>query len=552
MEYFDSQHLPQRSPARAMPAGGAPLAKPEAARRPPLRRRSNQLAGLDAFIKASYPLIYVSTWEEQRFLAGLHERYGLGRLVMQWTYTRGLVNLHDGRCHDPKTIGDPLVALRAAEKMDMAGLFVFCDLHPWLGEDPSPSRSATVRMLRDLYQEIRKRRDTDKTILLVAPLLVLPAELEKEVVVFDFPLPDREEMRTLMDEHIQRATHYGKAVINLKPEEKEKLLEAALGLTLDEADHAFSAALLNDGTLDATDIRVILAEKQLIIRKSGILDYYPAPEDLSDVGGLENLKDWLRKRARSFTSEAREFGIPQPKGVLLTGVQGCGKSLSAKAIATNWQLPLLRLDVGKVFGGLMGSSEENMRKAIKLAEAIAPSVLWVDELEKAFAGMHGSGVSDGGTSARVFGTFLTWMQEKTSNVFVVATANQIEGLPPELLRKGRFDEIFFIDLPNEAERQRIFEIHLSKRRRMPSRFDLSELVRATEGFSGAEIEQAIIEALFEAFDAGQELATLHLLTAIQKTVPLYVTMHESIEALRQWAESRAVPAARPATGSALS
>ena len=506
----------------------------------PLRRRHQQLASLDAFLKACYPLIVVTTHEERRFLTGIQERYN-SRGVYQWTYTSGLVNLADGRLVHPDTVGDPIAALKTVMKMPQ-GLYAFCDLHPWLGETPSPERNAVIRLLRDLYYQIRRFRDPNKACLLVSPVLAIPPDLEKEVIVYDFPLPDREALGQLLDEHIQRAVRTAEAHVMLKPDDKERLLEAALGLTLDEADNAFSAATLNDRVLDVSDLHTIHAEKQLIIRKSGILDYTPVEDGMEALGGLENLKDWLRKRRRSFTPEARAFGLPQPKGLLLTGVQGCGKSLSAKAIAQDWKLPLLRLDVGKVFGGLVGSSEENMRRAIKLAEAISPCVLWVDEIEKGFSGMQGSGLSDGGTSMRVFGTFITWLQEKQSNVFVVATANQLESLPPELLRKGRFDEIFFVDLPSEAERRVIFGIHLAKRRRNPRLFDLNALASATEGFSGAEIEQVVVSALFEAFDGQQELGMVHLHAAIRKTVPLSVTMKEGVARIRAWASQRAVPA----------
>jgi len=506
----------------------------------PLRRRHQQLSSLDSFIKACYPLIAVTTHEERRFLTGVQERYS-ARGVFQWTYTNGLINLLDGRLVHPDTIGDPLAGLKTVLKIPQ-GIFTFCDLHPWLGETPSPERNAVIRLLRDVYYQIRRHRDTQKTVLLLSPVLDIPPDLSKEVVVYDFPLPDREALGQLLDEHLHRARRTAETHILLKPEDQEMLLEAALGLTLDEADNAFSAAMLNDRVLDASDLQTIHAEKQLIIRKSGILDYTPVDDGMDSVGGLENLKEWLRKRRRSFTQEARDFGLPQPKGLLLTGVQGCGKSLSAKAIAQDWKLPLLRLDVGKVFGGLVGSSEENMRRAIKLAEAMSPCVLWVDEIEKGFAGMQGSGVSDGGTSMRVFGTFITWLQEKKSNVFVVATANQISSLPPELLRKGRFDEIFFIDLPTDAERRTIFGIHLAKRRRNPRLFNLGALAQAAEGFSGAEIEQVVIAGLFEAFDAGQELGMPHLQAAIHKTVPLSVTMQEGVSRLRDWARQRAVPA----------
>lgn len=505
-------------------------------------RRQRQLIGLDTLIKACYPIIYVSTGEEERFLRSLQDRYGLDRAVYQWTFTRGLVNRQDMRCVDQKTIGDPMVALRMVEKLEMSAIFAFCDLHPWLQDASSQMNTAVVRLLRDFYIAVRRDRTTDKSLLLVSPVLAIPPELEKEIVVFDFPLPDRDELRSLLDNHIHQAIRRSQAEIRLQPEDKEKLLEAALGLTLDEADNAFTAAILNDTVLDAADVRTILAEKQYIIRKSGILEYFPAEDSLDDVGGLEHLKKWLRKRSRAFTTEARKFGLPQPRGILLTGVQGCGKSLSAKAIANNWQLPLLRLDVGKVFNGLIGSSEENIRKALKLAEAMAPCILWIDELEKAFAGTHGSGAHDGGTTSRVFATFLTWMQEKKANVFVVATANQIDGLPPELMRKGRFDEIFFVDLPNENERRAIFGLHLAKRNRRPERFDLDTLAKATQGFSGAEIEQAVISGLFEAFDAGLDLGMPHLLDALRQTVPLSVTMREGIAGFREWAKTRAVPA----------
>ncbi|MBM3266503.1 MAG: AAA family ATPase [Candidatus Sericytochromatia bacterium] len=513
------------------------------AKPPPSKLRQLQLAGLDAFIRAVYPVIYVSTSEEGRFLARLREKYGPARPVFQWTYTKGLINLQDGRCIEQTTIGDPLAALRYAEKTHNPGLFVFCDLHPWLRDNGGAESRAAVRMLRDYYHHVRSTGNRYKVVLLVSPVLVIPPELEKEVVVFDFPLPDREELRGLLDAHMRRTAREAASPQDyLPPDHVDKLLEAALGLTLDEADNAFSAALLKDGRLDSADIHTILAQKQLIIRQSGVLDYYPAEEDLTEVGGLENLKAWLRKRALAFSREARDFGLPHPKGVLLTGVQGCGKSLSAKAIATNWQLPLLRLDVGKLFAGLVGSSEENMRRAIKLSEAIAPCVLWVDELEKGFSGLQSSGSVDGGTTARVFGTFLTWLQDKKSNVFVVATANQIQGLPPELLRKGRFDEIFFIDLPDAAERAAILDIHLQKRRRNPGRFDVGRLVRETERFSGAELEQVVISALYEAFSEGQDLQMAHLLAAIRQTVPLSVTMAEDVEFLRHWAKTRAVAA----------
>jgi SpoVK/Ycf46/Vps4 family AAA+-type ATPase len=269
------------------------------------------------------------------------------------------------------------------------------------------------------------------------------------------------------------------------------------------------------------------------------LEYYAANEDFSSVGGLGVLKDWLNKRAVAFTAEARAFGLPAPKGILLLGVQGCGKSLCAKAVSRVWQLPLLRFDIGRMFGSLVGSSEENVRRAISVAESVAPAVFWVDEIDKAFAGTQSSGTSDGGTTARVFGTFITWLSEKNAPVFVVATANDVSQLPPELLRKGRLDEIFYVDLPSAAERVEIFRIHLIKRQRDPEDFDLTKLASASEDFSGAEIEEGIISALYDAFYARQQLASRHIQAALEQTVPLAKTMAEKIAAQRTWAKGRA-------------
>jgi SpoVK/Ycf46/Vps4 family AAA+-type ATPase len=291
--------------------------------------------------------------------------------------------------------------------------------------------------------------------------------------------------------------------------------------------------------LGEEEIPIILSEKEQAIRKSGLLEYYRAQEQFEDIGGLNLLKDWLRKRTSAFGDKAKAFGLPSPKGALLLGVQGCGKSLCAKAVASLWRLPLLRLDVGKVFSDLVGSSERNVREAIKVAESVAPAILWVDEIEKAFAGTQSSSFSDAGTTARVFGTFLTWLQEKEASVFVIATANNIQTLPPELLRKGRLDEIFFVDLPTRAERATVFAIHLRRRDRKPEDFDLDCLAAASEGFSGAEIEEAIISALYDVFDAGGQLTTEALLKSLNETVPLSTTMKEEIDGLRKWAEGRA-------------
>jgi SpoVK/Ycf46/Vps4 family AAA+-type ATPase len=316
-------------------------------------------------------------------------------------------------------------------------------------------------------------------------------------------------------------------------------------LTLGEAENVFAKIIVKDERLSAEDVNEVFAEKQQIIRKSGLLEYYATTESFSHVGGLSVLKDWLEKRSITFTDEARAFGLPAPKGILILGVQGCGKSLLAKAVSSMWQQPLLRFDMGRMFGSLVGSSEENVRRAISVAESVAPAILWVDEIDKAFAGSQSSGGTDGGTTARVFGTFLTWLSEKTAPVFVVATANDISQLPPELLRKGRLDEIFFVDLPSEAERAEVFRIHLTKRGRQHEQFDIPALVKASHDFSGAEIEEAIISGLYDSFYAGHDLATEQVLVALRETVPLARTMNEQISRLRSWAEGRARNASIP-------
>ncbi|MDP7421414.1 MAG: AAA family ATPase, partial [bacterium] len=367
-------------------------------------------------------------------------------------------------------------------------------------------------------------------------------ELQKSVTVLDFPLPDVSELNDVLQNMIRELQAGSEVKINLKPGEKEMILKAALGLTLSEAENVLAKTVIQTKELSADSISVILSEKEQIVKKSGVLEYYAAEDQMNDIGGLENLKAWLRKRALAFTDEARDFGLPSPRGALLIGVQGCGKSLCAKAVSQLWKMPLLRFDVGRVFSSLVGSSESNIRQAITIAESVAPSILWVDEIEKAFSGIQSSGFSDAGTTARVLGTFITWLQEKKSPVFVIATANRIDLLPPELLRKGRLDEIFFVDLPGARERKEIFEIHLRKRKKISAIFDFQALAVATDGFSGSEIEQVVISAMFDAFEAGTELTTALLIKNARDTVPLSVTMSSQIDALRKWAGSRARPA----------
>jgi SpoVK/Ycf46/Vps4 family AAA+-type ATPase len=406
-----------------------------------------------------------------------------------------------------------------------------------------------VRALRDAVPRL-KQAEQPRSIVLLSPVLALPEELEKDVSILDFPLPSLEEIHGLLEQMIAANREQSRITIDLTPDQSENLAHAALGLTLQEAENAFARAMVDDGRLDASDVEVILAEKQQIIRKSGILEYVRSDVTADSVGGLDNLKRWLVKRDRSWLESARKYGLPAPKGVLITGVPGCGKSLTAKAVSAMWQLPLLRLDMGRVFSSLVGSSEENVRRAIRLAEALAPSILWIDEIEK---GLASNTQGDSGTSSRVFGTFLTWMQEKTRAVFVIATANNIQVLPPELLRKGRFDEIFFVDLPTWPERVAILRVHLARRlvnEEVAAEFALSDenigrLASLTEGFVGAELEQLVIAGLFEAFSGKRPVRMEDFERAIETTVPLSVTQAEQVQALRAWANVRAVAATPP-------
>jgi SpoVK/Ycf46/Vps4 family AAA+-type ATPase len=494
---------------------------------------------IDLLVRARYPALYVVTFEEGRLehlLFELARRQGKPFAV--WTATRGLRSLGVREQagaelpHYP-TPSEVLEHIRAERG---AGIYLLEDLHLHF-DDPQ-----VVRRLRDVAAELK---NSHKTVVLSAARMALPPELEKDLTVLDLPLPDEAEIAALLRSLCEQLSQRDPKSVALSREDSRSLVRAARGLTLAEAENAFAKAAVYGDRLDAGDIQLVMEEKRQAIRKSGVLDFHPAEATLEDVGGLEPLKDWLRRRGKALLPGAREFGLEVPKGVLLLGVPGCGKSLSAQVIAHSWGLPLLHLDLGRVFSGLLGSSEDNMRKALQAAEAVAPAVLWVDEIEKGLAGGNGSSQSDGGTAQRVFASLLTWMQEQRAGVFVAATANRIDALPPELLRRGRFDEIFFVDLPAAAARAEILSIHLRKRGRDPSLFALADLAKACDGYSGAEIEQALVEALFAAFDRGSELEGEDIARAIADTTPLSVTSAEAIGAMRAWAKTRARSADRP-------
>jgi hypothetical protein len=499
-------------------------------------RRTTPAQEIEVLIRARYPILYVVSPEELRVQGVLLDiAHRLQKKVFEWSVTTGLVpagtsiQVQKNRSAPTK---DPLLALdQVIDQVDPA-IFVFKDFHPFL----TKTHPGVIRKLKEIAQHLR---NSLKTIILISPLVELPAELEKEVTLLNFPLPTRDDLAAMLESIIDDVRQSAPVRIELDCTARERLLQAALGLTLGEAENVFARILVADQRLDGDHVQAVFSEKQQIIRKSGLLEYYPSSETMEQVGGLGVLKDWFQKRTVAFTDEARAFGLPAPKGILLMGVQGCGKSLCAKAISALWKLPLLRFDIGRMFGSFVGSSEENIRRAITVAESVAPAILWVDEIDKGFSGSHGSGMADAGTSARVFGTFLTWLSEKTAPVFVVTTANDISHLPPEFLRKGRLDELFFVDLPSSREREQIFAIHLSKRGRNSADFHLPALAEAADKFSGAEIEQAVISALYDAFSGRSELKTKHILQAVRQTVPLATTMDEHIDRLRRWAEGRA-------------
>ncbi|MCU0316285.1 MAG: AAA family ATPase [Fimbriimonadaceae bacterium] len=487
---------------------------------------------IEVLIRAKYPILYVTSWEERRVEEEIAEiAKKIDRKLHSWSLTSGMVPPIGVGSEKKSSLPPELQALALVHEAQEFTLILLKDFHPYL-KDPR-----AIRLLRDLAGRLRERA---QTLILLSPTLTLPIELEKDVSVIEFPLPEREDIAATLDEIIEQVKGNPKLDVSLDEAAREQIVRSAQGLTSDEIENSFARSLVEVNRLT---VDRIIEEKKQIVRKTGILEFYPSSSNLKDVGGHELLKDWLVQRSKSFTDAAHEFGIPYPKGILIIGVQGCGKSLVAKAVSTAYGLPMLKLDVGRIFGSLVGQSEENMRRAIRISESLAPCVLWIDELEKGFAGAGGS-VSDSGTTARVFSTFLTWMQEKTKPVFLVATGNNVSALPPELLRKGRFDEIFFVDLPDLEERKEIFKIHLAKRNRDPKKFKVADLAANTPGFSGAEIEQVIVGALNKAFFAGHELNSKDLLEEAKTQVPLSRMMSEEIGWLRDWAKLRARPSAK--------
>ncbi|WGV57553.1 AAA family ATPase [Brevibacillus brevis] len=502
-------------------------------------------------IRARYSILYIFTQEEERALE-VFQSIGaqLNKRMIVWTATKGLIL--DGDELDARST-DFRVALEMAEDLAKEPtLFVWCDLHPFIRGSSSP---IYIRKFREFAQKIRMGSPSNSVI--ISPSIEIPIELQKEITILDLPLPELEEVKQIIVNFTDAYKGRPGIMIDQSPEVIEALARAAVGLTRSEIENCLAKALVKNKGISDSDVSTILEEKKQIIRKSGILEYISTESlSLDQIGGLDNLKRWLLKRKASYSTEAREFGIQWPKGVLLVGVPGCGKSLCAKSVAAAWQMPLLRLDLGRVFAGIVGSSEANIRSALAMCEAVSPSIVWIDEIEKALSGI-GSGMSDGGVATRIFGTLLTWMQEKKSPVFVFATANKIEQLPAELLRKGRFDEIFFVDLPTPEERAEIIKIHLDRLKRHHTVFDIPKLVEASgEGYwgegirlTGAEIEYSIHEGLMDAFskrvsegDHERDIVTDDILQAMRRTVPLAKSRRLEVEQLRTWAKEYAIRA----------
>lgn len=468
-------------------------------------------------LRARYPLIYIPTCEEERVETAIREEASKqgNRSLYIWDFV-------DGYQGNPNDAGfgmrNPLQALEFVEKLPKSApaVFILRDYHRFL-EDV-----AIARKLRNLGRLLKSQ---PKNIILVSPRITIPEDLTEIFTVVEFPLPGAPEIKREIQD-IGGKSLDGKVL--------DDLVRSCQGLSMERIRRILAKAMALHGKLEPEDVDLVLEEKRQTIRQTQILDFYPTTEQISDIGGLDNLKEWLIRRGGSLSQQARTYGLPYPRGLMLVGIQGTGKSLTAKAIAHHWHLPLLRLDVGRLFGGLVGESEARTRQMIQIAEALAPCVLWIDEIDKAFSGLNSKG--DAGTTTRVFGTFITWLAEKKSPVFVVCTANNITSLPPEMLRKGRFDEIFFVGLPSQEERKAIFNVHLSRLRPHNLKsYDINRLAYETPDFSGAEIEQTLIEAMHIGFSQNRDFTTDDILAAASQIIPLARTAEEQIQELQAWA-----------------
>ncbi len=510
----------------------------------------NTIDELELLIRSKRTIIYVVSQEENRVISALEQMCSKADTnwdVVKWDIVKGLHS----------SFPEFLPAKDSDKELDQS------EVLNWFGNLTVPKNKFCLLILKDFNKYfgtanykgqvenriIRHIKNLsvefcieNKAIIILSSALELPQDLEKIIPVIDFPLPTKDEINVKITELLSKASKRQdlneKFKTSYNDEELDIIINSFRGLTSSECEQVCTYCMIKHPMLLP---EAISQQKRDIIRKSGLLDWIDDKIDMNDVGGLEALKHWLEKRREAFSQEAVDYGLPSnPKGILLVGIQGAGKSLFAKAISSFWNFPLLRLDMGKVFSGLVGSSEQNMRQVFKIAESVAPCILWCDEIDKGMSGSKGSSISDSGTTSRVLGSWLTWMQDRKAPVFVVATANDVSNLPPELLRKGRFDEIFFVDLPKFQERKKIFKIHLEKRSRNPYDFKLDALAELTENFTGAEIEAVIEASLYEAFsDKKRDITNEDIVVSIQNLVPISKLMKEEISALRRWANERA-------------
>jgi len=477
---------------------------------------------LTLLLKARYPVIFINTIEEDRveYVIRKHIKTNLNRSIYSWDFV-------DGYTNNPNNEGfakrNPLQALELIERLtaETPAIFLLKDFNRFLTD---------ISISRKLKNIARILKLQPKTIIIIGSDFNIPKELQDLITVIQFQLPNEAEINQELTKLIESLK------INIHSQLFESLTQTCQGLSLERIRRVLSKIIATHRTIDKNSIEILLSEKKQIISQTEILEYWSVNDKIASIGGVENLKGWLKKRKTSFGIQASNYGLPTPRGLLLVGIQGTGKSLTAKAIATEWQLPLLKLDVGKLFGGIVGESESRLRQMIEVSETLAPCILWIDEIDKAFSNSESNG--DSGTSNRVLGTFISWLSEKTKPVFVVATANNIDLLPLEVIRKGRFDEIFFLDLPKQQEREQIFKIHIKEFR--PNSWDLFEyekLAQLSESFSGAEIKQSIIEAMYHAFYEQREFTTDDICLALNELIPLAQLESSQTVRLQNWASS---------------
>lgn len=505
------------------------------------------------YFRAGYPILYMVTAEEERaeqqlFTTILGKVPGKditqsGRTKVQvWSCTEGMFSPGKKGTVRPE-LKDPSRMLDFIKGSEESGVvYIMRDLHSFF---TGGAGMFVIRYIRDLARDLQNRMCN---IVIIAPRPAIPPDLQRDVTLIEFDLPNRQQILGVFDSLYENNKKVLKGKVDVSEDDKEKIIEAAMGLTTTESKNAFSLALVDAVNGRGSIADLVLQEKALTVKKNGIIEYFKTTENLDSIGGLDNLKEWLIRRSKAFSKKAKDYGLPTPKGALLVGVPGGGKSLAAKCASAIMQVPLLRFDISRVFGGLVGQSEEQMRTALQTIDAIGPCVVWIDEIEKAFAGSSSSGSSDSGVTRRVFGNFLTWMQEKTTPSFVMATANSIIGIPPEMLRKGRFDENFFIDVPGPIARNEILKIHLKRRNRANLPISFKEVVQNSKGFTGAEIEASVVEGMFRAFEHDRDLETEDIVESLKATQPISVACADELSAMMKWAKTNAMAASKPDGG----